>query len=109
MNNNPRKNPAGPVTELNKYKIDRSNQDNNRNDKDFDAYLCGSENENELTIFGHAFTMSELQDISRFATRLELLATKALHAEQQIPDGVIFIMKVINKEIEISFGGLSKK
>ena len=53
--------------------------------------------------------MSELRDISSFVTKLKLIATPLVQNELQIPDGAIFIMKTINKEIEISFGGLSKK
>ncbi len=109
MNNKVRRNSTEPVIEMNKYKTDRSNQENNHNSIEFDAHLCDRETETKLTIFGHAFSMSEFQDISRFATTLELIATRVLRAEQQIPDGAIFIMKVTNKEMQVSFGGLLKK
>lgn len=107
MNNKLRENSVNLVVELNEYKTDRSDQENNS--REFAAHRFGGDTEIKLTIFGHAFSMSELEDISRFATELESIATKALRAEQKIPEGAVFIMKVINNEIEISFGGLSKK
>jgi hypothetical protein len=50
-----------------------------------------------------------LNSISIFASKLKSIATKTLTAGPKIPEGAIFIMKVNNNEVEISFGGLSKK
>ena len=64
--------------------------------------------EQTLNIFGHGFTMSELKSIASFASRLQHIADTILESNQ-IPDGSIYILKVCNGEVQISFGGLSKK
>jgi hypothetical protein len=62
----------------------------------------------KLTVFGHTFTLAELDSISRFASRLEI-AADSLVGQQQILDGSIFILKVLNQQAQVSFGGISKK
>ena len=62
----------------------------------------------KLTIFGHTFTLAELDNISRFASQLEIVADSLVN-QQQILDGSIFILKVLNQQAQVSFGGISKK
>jgi hypothetical protein len=98
-----------PVIEADEYDVDSSNQDNKHNGRTLDAFPYGCDNEAKLTIFGHAFTISELYSISSFINRLQATSTKLLNADQSIPDGTIFIMKVVNHDIDVSFGGFLKK
>lgn len=109
MTNEFKNKPTEPVIEMAKYDIDSSNQDDNHNGRTIDAYPYICDNEAKLTIFGHAFTISELYAISKFIDRLQVKSTKLLTDEQSIPDGSIFIMKVVNHEIDVSFGGFLKK
>jgi hypothetical protein len=64
--------------------------------------------EQKITMFGHSFTMAELNSISRFSEQLES-ATNSVIDHYQIMDGAIFIIKIINKETQLSFGGICKK
>ena len=98
-----------PAIEMDKYDADNSNQDNNHNSRTLDPYPYLSDSEAKLTIFGHAFTMAELYAMSRFINRLQTTSSKLLNSDQSIPDGSIFIMKVINHDINVSFGGFLKK
>ena len=98
-----------PVIEMDKYDVDSSTQDDNHNGRTLDAYPYGCDSEAKLTIFGHAFTLSELNSIARFTKQLQTTSTTLLNSAQVIPDGSIFIMKVTNHEIDVSFGGFLKK
>jgi hypothetical protein len=108
MNNKMKGESVNPVAPVNEYNNVRSNQENN-NGKGFDSHPYGSEIEPRITMFGHVFTMSELEALSIFSGKLQAAGTTLLSADQSIPDGSIFIMKVINHEMNVSFGGFLKK
>lgn len=73
-----------------------------------DADIPDFTHEQKITMFGHTFTMAELDAISRFASQLEMASNSVLN-QKQILDGAIFIIKIMNKETQVSFGGISKK
>jgi hypothetical protein len=97
------------ISEMDKYNVDSNNRDSNHNGRTSDTYPYENVSEAKLTIFGHAFTMSELYAISTFINQLHSTSTELLNADQSIPSGSVFIMKVINHEIDVSFGGFLKK
>jgi hypothetical protein len=77
-----------------------------------EIFNCGpdkSKAENTITIFGHVFTMSELNTLSTFSGKLQATASTLLNSGQSVPEGSIFILKVIDHEINVSFGGFLKK
>jgi hypothetical protein len=108
MNRKVKSESVTPVAPLNRYNNVRSNRGNN-NGKGFESHPYSSKIEPCITMFGHVFTISELEAISIFSNKLQAAGTTLLSADQSIPDGSIFIMKVINHEMNVSFGGLLKK
>lgn len=66
------------------------------------------ENEQTLNIFGHGFTISDLKGIASFVAKLQLSVAEILE-RSELPQGSIFIMKIMDDEVQVSFGGLSKK
>ena len=98
-----------PIIEIDKYDADSSHQDNNHNGRTLDAYPYDSDSEAKLTIFGHAFSMPELYAISKFTNKLQSTSNELLNANRSIPNGSVFIMKIINRQIDVSFGGFLKK
>jgi hypothetical protein len=77
-----------------------------------EVFTSGPDNnkaENTITIFGHVFTMSELNTLSTFSGKLQATASTLLNSGQSVPEGSIFILKVIDHEINVSFGGFLKK
>ncbi len=73
-----------------------------------DAGSGNAPSEQKITMFGHTFTLAELDTVSRFASQLEIAADSVLN-KTQLVDGAIFIVKVMNKETQVSFGGIAKR
>ncbi len=67
---------------------------------------CG--NEQTLNIFGHGFTIADLKCVASFVAKLQLSVAEILE-RSDLPQGSIFIMKIMDNEVQVSFGGLAKK
>jgi hypothetical protein len=108
MNNKLMDKPLNPA--INRIELSNEADEWKRNNTEvFDSGPDNNKAENTITIFGHVFTMSELNTLSTFSGKLQATASTLLNSGQSVPEGSIFILKVIDHEINVSFGGFLKK